>query len=267
MSGPRATATILTASVTVTNKSGHKLPSGVGFRRAFVDFRVLDRAGNTLWESGRTNSAGLITDQHGQPIVGELWWKPDCDGRIAGQPHQPHYEVIERQDQAQIYQELVTAPPIGVAGQCGPNAAPTGELTTSFLSICGKLKDNRLLPSGFLSLPQRVEISRALGAGADMAEDTNPVGVSNDPDYRGGGDDTLRYSIPLADLHGRPASVEATLYYQATPPFFLQDRFCTAKGTDRDRLAYIAVGLNPVGPPAGQWKLFLVGSGRVAIGK
>jgi hypothetical protein len=262
---PRATALI--ASVTVTNKSGHKLPSGVGFRRAFVDFRVLDVAGNVLWESGRTNAAGLIIDQKGQPIEGELWWKPDCDGRIGGQPHQPHYEVIARQDQAQIYQELVTAPPKDVAQQCGPGVPPTGDLTTSFLSIRGRLKDNRLLPDGFLPLPQRVEISRALGAGADMAEDTSAVGVGDDPDYVTGGGDTLRYSIPLADVHGRPASVEAALYYQATPPFFLQDRFCTAKGIDRDRLEYVATGLKFPRPQEANWKLFLVSSGRVAVGR
>ena len=83
VSGVRARRRLtLNATVTVTNKSGHKLPSGVGFRRAFVDFRVLGSKGETLWESGRTNPAGLITDQTSQPIVGELWWKPDCSGRI-----------------------------------------------------------------------------------------------------------------------------------------------------------------------------------------
>jgi hypothetical protein len=100
-----------------------------------------------------------------------------------------------------------------------------------------------------------------------MAEDTNPVGVGDDPDYRTGGDDTLRYNIPVADLHGRPASVEATLYYQATPPFFLQDRFCTAKGTDRDRLAYIAAGMTFTKLPMANWKLFLVTSGRATVSR
>jgi hypothetical protein len=137
-------------------------------------------------------------------------------------------------------------------------------MTTSFLSICGKLKDNRLLPHGFLPLPQRVAISHALGAGDDMAEDTSPVGVGDDPDYRDGGGDTLRYQIPLADVPGQPARVEAVLYYQATPPFFLQDRFCTAQGTDRDRLAYLAAGLKLDHTPAAGWKLRMVSSGPVA---
>ncbi len=267
VTGPEVTGGKLSAAVTVSNKSGHKFPSGVGFRRAFIDFRVLDDNGKVLWESGRTDAAGVILDQHGQPIAGELWWKPDCAGRVSpgSNRHQPHYQVISRQDQAQIYQELVTAPPASGAAQCGPSAPPMGELTTSFLSICGKLKDNRLLPSGFLSLPQRIEISRALGAGSDLAEDTSPVGVDGDPAYESGGGDTLSYEIPLADIAGQPAAVEAVFYYQATPPFFLQDRFCTAQGTDRDRLAYLASALSLAQTPAEDWKLFMVSTGKVAV--
>ncbi len=256
----------LKATVTVVNKSGHKLPSGVGFRRAFIDFRVLDAGGRTLWESGRTNAAGVIVDQRGTPITGELWWKPHCAGRLS-QPHQPHYQEITRQDQAEIYQELVTAPPAKGPAHCGPGAPATGALTTSFLSICGKLKDNRLLPDGFLPLPQRIAIARALGAGADMAEDTNAVGVGNDPDYRSGGGDSLRYRIPLTAFSGQPASVVATLYYQATPPFYLQDRFCTAHGPDRDRLAWLASALKLKDTPAADWKLRLVSSGPVEVGR
>ncbi|HET6194913.1 MAG TPA: hypothetical protein VFE12_04120, partial [Acetobacteraceae bacterium] len=256
----------LAATVTVANKTGHKLPSGVGFRRAFVDFRVLDSAGDTLWESGRTNADGVLTDQQNRPITGELWWKPDCSGRAgADNPHQPHYQSISRQDQVQIYQELVTAPPTGAAVRCGPHAAPTGALTTSFLSICGKLKDNRLLPTGFLPLDSRIEISHALGADADMAEDTDPVGVGDDPDYRDGGADTLTYRVPRADIAGQPTAVQATLYYQAIPPFFLQDRFCTAKGVDRDRLAYMSSALKLDNTPAADWKLPMVTTGRVAL--
>jgi hypothetical protein len=256
----------LAATVTVTNKTGHKFPSGVGFRRAFVDFQVLDAKHDVLWESGRTDGAGVIVDQHGKPISGELWWKPDCGGRIStANPHQPHYQVISRQDQAQIYQELVTAPPSHGPAQCGIDAKPVGELTTSFLSICAKLKDNRLLPHGFLPIQERIAISRALGAGDEMAKDTNPIGVSDDPDYQKGGGDSLRYQIPRSDIPGTPVSVEANFYYQATPPFFLQDRLCTAAGTDRNRLAYLTASLKLEHTPAQDWKLFLVNSGTVAI--
>src|SRR5208337_1243870 len=103
----------LRASVTVTNKTGHKFPSGVGFRRAFVDFTVSDAVGNVIWESGRTNIAGVLVDQNSQPIAGELWWKEDCSAPVNSpgvNPHQPHYRTISKQDEVQIFQELVTTP-------------------------------------------------------------------------------------------------------------------------------------------------------------
>jgi len=259
----------LSARVTVDNKVGHKFPSGVGFRRAFIEFEVLDAKGEPLWASGRTNGAGVIVDEKATPIAGELWWKNDCSARIAPEQrlHQPHYQVITRQDQAQIYQELVAAPPEQGAPRCGIGAPPAGALTTSFLSICSKVKDNRLLPHGFLGLAQRKEISLALGAKDDMAEDTEPVGVADDPDYRDGGRDALIYRVPLAALadKAKPASVKATLYYQATPPFFLQDRFCTSQSTDTKRLYYMSAKLKLDREPVQDWKFRLVTSGPVAV--
>ena len=256
----------LRASVTVTNRTGHKFPSGVGFRRAFVDFAVSDAAGNVIWESGRTNIAGVLVDQNKQPIAGELWWKNDCSVHVNSpgvNPHQPHYRTISQQDQAQIFQELVTTP-TSASAQCGRDAEPDGELTTSFLSICGTLKDNRLLPAGFLPLDQRVQISQALGAGDDMAKDSGAIGVGDDPAYTTGGGDTFAYQIPLTTMSAPPAKVSATLYYQAIPPFFLQDRFCTAEGADADRLRYVASLLRLDGPAAG-WKLKLVSTGDVTV--
>ena len=97
------------------SKVGHKFPSGVGFRRAFIAFSVLDENGKMLWASGRTNGAGVIVDESGAPLDGELWWKDDCSARInpGERAHQPHYQKITRQNQAQIYQELVSTPAEG----------------------------------------------------------------------------------------------------------------------------------------------------------
>ena len=256
----------LRVPVTVTSEVGHKLPSGVGFRRVFIELSVLDRLGNVLWASGRTNDAGVLIDDQGQPIAGELWWQDDCSARRGdGKPvFQPHYQVVSRQDQAQIYQELVTAPAPVRDPRCGKNPVPGGQLTTSFLSICGHVKDNRLLPHGFLPLDQRVEIAEALGAGADLAKDSGPYDI-DDPDYRTGGGDSLVYDIDLAELAGQPASVQATLYYQATPPYFLQDRFCTSKSEDTQRLYFLAGHLNLQDTEAQSWKLKVVGAGPVSV--
>ena len=259
----------LSARVTVNSKVGHKFPSGVGFRRAFIEFDVLDAADNTLWSSGATDEFGVIVGGNGKPVAGEMWWNSDCSARIEpdARLHQPHYQKITRQDEAQIYQELVSTPPERKTPVCGPNAQPEGQLTTSFLSICAKVKDNRLLPHGFLGLEDRKKIALALGAKPDLAEDTSPVGVGADPDYVYGGGDSLTYSVSLQDLkgHAKPAAVRATLYYQPTPPFFLQDRFCTSHSRDTRRLYDLAGNLDLKGSLAEKWKVRVVTSGPVAV--
>jgi hypothetical protein len=208
----------------------------------------------------------VIIDEKGNPIAGELWWNQDCSARVEPEKrlHQPHYQEITRQDQAQIFQELV-AEPSGDAPVCGPGAAPAGKLTTSFLSICAKVKDNRLLPAGFLKVEDRIAISKALGADDMMAIESGAHAVGDDPDYQRGGSDQLVYRVPLAEIAGRPAAVQATLYYQATPPYFLQDRFCTSNGPDAKRLYYLAGKLSLTGTPAADWKLRVVTSGPVSV--
>jgi hypothetical protein len=91
--------------------AGHKFPSGVAFRRAFIEFSVLDARDRVLWSSGRTNANGVIVDQRGNPIAGELRWRADCSARInpAAREHQPHHPGHHPPDQAQIYEELVAA--------------------------------------------------------------------------------------------------------------------------------------------------------------
>ena len=256
----------LRATVEIDSDVGHKLPSGVGFRRAFVELAVVDVNGSVLWASGRTNGAGVIVDEKGRPVAGELWWQDDCSARLHPDQlvFQPHHQVIRRQDQAQIYQELVTAP-TGRNPECGLDVPASPPLTTSFLSICGRAKDNRILPQGFLPLADRIGIAQALGAGEDLARDVEPYGVGDDPDYREGGGDSLLYEIDLAGLQGTPAAVEATLYYQAIPPFYLQDRFCTSQSQDTQRLYFLAGHLNLEGTEAESWKLELVSSGRVEV--
>jgi hypothetical protein len=129
------------------------------------------------------------------------------------------------------------------------------------------VKDNRLLPQGFLPLEQRLAIAAALGAGSDLAEDVGPTAVGDDPDYAplAGGKDSIAYRVPLAELSGKPAGVRVRLYYQATPPFYLQDRFCTAEGPDRDRLHYLAGHLDLAGTAAEGWKLLVADSGVVPL--
>lgn len=257
----------LRANVSIKNLVGHKFPSGVGFRRAFVTFEVSDAAGKVIWASGRTDGVGRLIDDAGAPVAGEVWWGPSCTipADRKARAHQPHFQMVTAQDQVQIYQELVSTPPDRDNVTCGHDAEPEGELTTSFLSICAEVKDNRLLPEGYLPLDERKKIARALGAGENLAEDAGSTPTGSDPDYDTGGGDSFVYAVPRADLGGTPVSVRARLYYQATPPFYLQDRFCTATGPDTDRLYYLAGHLDLAGTPAEGWKLLVADSGSVDV--
>jgi hypothetical protein len=160
----------------------------------------------------------------------------------------------------------VTAPP-GPDADCGLDATPVPPFTTSFLSICGHVKDNRILPEGFLPLAERFEIARALGAKDDLASESGAHGVGGDTDYDTGGGDTVSYEIDLAELARPPASVRATLFYQAMPPYFLQDRFCTSDSDDTKRLQFLAGHLSLDGTEAQDWKLEIVSSELVPVAR
>jgi hypothetical protein len=262
----------LVAEVRVENLAGHKFPSGVGFRRAFLTFEVLDAGGKDLWVSGRTTPTGVLVGPDGTPIAGEFMWQSECRPETkAEQTFQPHYRTVTRQDQAQVYQELIRN--------------PRGRLTTSFLSLADVVKDNRLLPRGWTP---SVELARREGLGsAKLSAEalTRRVlpdlpdghgGEVHDPWYEpkskkgglGGGGDTLTYAVPLAELKGVPASVRVTLYYQSIPPSYLQDRFCsTPTQPDTARLFFVAGHTNLDSTRAEGWKLQVVSSGAVAVGE
>ena len=50
----------LTLNVEVENLTGHKFPTGHPYRRAWLHVRVIDREGNTLFESGAVDDEGRI---------------------------------------------------------------------------------------------------------------------------------------------------------------------------------------------------------------
>ena len=75
---------MIQADVQVQNLAGHNFPSGVNFRRAFLNFQVLDAGGNVLWASGNTNADGVIVDNAGNPLPTEFF-------SPSQQTFQPHF--------------------------------------------------------------------------------------------------------------------------------------------------------------------------------
>jgi hypothetical protein len=241
----------LTAKVKVTNLTGHRFPSGVGFRRAFLEFSVKDPQGNVVWVSGRTNSVGVVVDAKGEPLPAEFLTR---DPKTGEQVYEPHYQTITRQDQVQIYEELTKN--------------PEGGFTTSFLARMETLKDNRLLPKGWAA--EGPEGFKAFySPDPDQAEEalhaTHPEGnVLQDEGFLDGtGSDVVTYQpmLPKGVLNelqeGQRLTVTAALYYQAIPPRYLQDRFTTTQGDNTQRLHYLTSHLNLEGTNIENWKLLI----------
>jgi hypothetical protein len=233
----RSTPEGLAATVTVANLAGHNLPSGVGFRRAFLEFVVQGEGGELLWASGRASNLGVILDGTSTtPLATEFFAGPP-----GKQAYQEHHQIIRRGDQVQIYEELVQD--------------SDRRFTTSFLHRRYNIKDNRLHPRGYRK-------------DGPFAAHTRPEGAATlaDPDYNApvlSGKDKVRYEVTLSpEARKKARSVRVTLYYQATPPYFLQQRFAAAakgpKQTDTERLYYLASHLD-VSAPASDGKPYLAG--------
>lgn len=225
----RRTGGVLEADVTVRNLTGHDLPTGVGFRRMFVEFLVLDADENLLWASGRTNALGFLLDGVGDDVLDS-----EQPLRFPGAPIQPHYETVTSGDQVQIYQEL--------------NRDSDGMLTTSFLRRVTTVKDNRIRPKGYDPAQFARSDSPFVRELAELHGNE-----AHDPDYtdpRRTGADAIAYRIALdPDALARADHVRVTLQYQSMPPFFLQDRFADAshgpaRRDDIERLHYVTSRLN-----------------------
>jgi hypothetical protein len=234
---------MMTVEVRVKNKTGHRFPSGVSFRRAFLEFLVME-GDDVIWGSGRTNSVGVIVDEKGRPLKTEFLDEPSGDSIL----YQHHHQVITRQDQVQIYEEL--------------NQNGNDKFTTSFIHRVHPVKDNRLLPMGWQPAsyfkPQGELFFQYMKA-------TDPEGVEGDPDYEGQGpgfpgEDKLIYRVKFPrEIDPSSLSVQVSMNYQSIPPYFLNQRFKAAPNGDATRrLYYMTSHLNLDGTAMEGWKLPLV---------
>ncbi len=232
----------LTTQVILKNKSGHRLPSGVAFRRMFIDFQVLND-GKVIWQSGKTNKVGVIVGANSKPL--ETEFLPDQNS------YQPHYEKITQENQVQIYEEL--------------NLNAQNEFTTSFIHRVTSVKDNRLLPRGWREAsyfkPQGAvmyQFMQATDPHGKARQDSDYQNPSNSLSYPG--QDQLIYSVKLPKgINKKKLSVRATAYSQSIPPYWLKQRFEQAPdGIATQRLYYLTSNLKLQGTAMENWKLKLV---------
>jgi hypothetical protein len=170
LSTPRRVGPRLEFDVTVRNLTGHKFPTGYPSRRAWLHVTVRDDDGRTLFESGRVFADASIQGHDA-----------DRDSAV----FEEHYDVIEREDQVQVYESVL--------GDVADRP------TTGLLSAVKYLKDNRLLPRGFDKTTADAQIA-VVGHAVKDATFT-------------GGSDIVQYRIHMAGPE-QVARVDVALLYQ-----------------------------------------------------
>lgn len=128
--------------VELTNKAGHKFPSGYPARIAWVEFMVIDNQNDTMFYSGEYDGDGDVVNRD--------------------TPWEPHRNVITNDAQVQIY-EMVMGDAYGVA-------------TTVLERADTLLKDNRLPPKGFVNSHVSYDTTKIAGIFNDA--DFNFSGVT-----------------------------------------------------------------------------------------
>ncbi len=165
----------LDIAVSVTNLTGHKLPTAYPSRRVWIRLQVRDANGDVVFESGQFDNRGRILGGDQRVLSSE---------QISG-PTSPHLATIASSEQVQIYESVMQD--------------ANGETTYSLLRGASYRKDNRILPLGWKPDHSRGKLTAA-------------VAVDGDNDFVAGTDVT-QYVIDGIAGSG-PFKIEASLYYQ-----------------------------------------------------
>jgi len=137
-------------NLTVTNKTGHKLPTAYPARRAWLHVIVRDAGGAIAFESGAVRPDGSIVgnDNDSDPTKFE-----------------PHYTRITQPDQVQIYESIM--------------GDFRNRVTTGLVYGSHYLKDNRVLPKGF----DKATADPSIGVVGNARDDGRFVGGSDTVTY------------------------------------------------------------------------------------
>ena len=206
----------LTVAVTLTNRAGHKLPTGIPLRRVWLHLRVSQGDG-AVFESGG--------------------W--DLEGNIAGLdvPYEPHHDVIDAEDEVQVYE--------GVMQDAGGNP------TRTLLFAGSYAKDNRLPPKGFTSAFEHYESVKVTGV-PESDDNFNAGGSGQDTvTYVVPGVSSGTYTVAVEVCYQSVTPEEhAYLAAQGTAETFLFDGLYQAADKTPAVLASSTFDVKVTGPPA-----------------
>jgi len=188
------------------NLSGHKFPSGYPARRAFIEFLVENEAGDTLFHSGAIENNYEVSGQDAT--------------------YEPHYGVINSEDQVQIYEMVV--------------ADVNGDVTTVLERADSYLKDNRLTPIGFSTSHEVYDTTVVAGNALSDLDFNFEDGIE------GSGSDRIIYKVPMNGYEGT-TYVTARVHYQSVPPKWNEEMFSfNTPEIDAFREMYNQEGADPV---------------------
>ena len=134
------------AEIQIEVFTGHKFPTSIPTRRAWLHFVVSDSSGQIIFESGKQNPDGSIQGN-----------AADTDPLA----YEPHYELITQPDQVQIYEGIMQN--------------SDKEVTYTLLRAGSFAKDNRLLPVG----ADKENLPADIAVYGLAAQDANFVGGSD----------------------------------------------------------------------------------------
>jgi len=186
--------TELEFDLTITNNTGHKLPTSFPSRRIWVATRVTDSAGAVVFDSG-------FPDENYQLPMDAAFTSDACmaikkpEGFDSSACYQPHINRVTAPEDIPIYEVVM--------------GSTTNAITHVLLYASTSLKDNRIPPGGFDA--------------SDVPPEILPEGVDGDADFNlnNAGQDTIAYQLPIPESAVPPFSVESTLYYQSIRPTFV----------------------------------------------
>lgn len=144
--------------VNIENKAGHKLPTGIPFRRMWIHLTVKDQSDNVLFESGAWDSQGKLLELDNS--------------------YEPHYNIITKQDQVQIYEGVLVD--------------VDNSVTHTLLRASGYIKDNRIPPKGFLTTHESYDTTAIIGEALLDPDFNKTNGIE------GSGADIVEYKIPAS---------------------------------------------------------------------
>ncbi len=144
------------AHVTLTNLTGHKLPTGIPLRRMWIHLIAQNESGATVFESGNWTDAGEIVGYDDS--------------------FEPHHDIVTAQDQVQVYEAVP-----------GDNES---RRTWKLLRAATHLKDNRIPPLGFSASHLSYDSVRIFGVPPSDSNFNYANGVE------GSGSDEVTYRLP-----------------------------------------------------------------------